>query len=74
MEEKQWNVILKKIRRNVPVLMNPAVEKVSAVNVLLIIGIWVSFRDVYSLPRLRELTTVRLKNLSKPINKFVYSN
>jgi hypothetical protein len=69
MEEKQWNVILKKIRRNVPVLMNPAVEKVSAVNVLLIIGIWVSFRDVYSLPRWRELTTVRSKNLSKPINR-----
>jgi len=31
--------------------MNPAVEKVNAVNVLLIIGIWVSFPDVYSLPR-----------------------
>ena len=69
MEEKQWNVILKKIRRNVPVLMNPAVERANVVNALLIIGIWVSFRDVYSLPRWRELTTVQSKNLSKPINR-----
>ena len=77
MEEKQWNVILEKIRRNVPVLMNPAVEKVNVVNVLPIIGTWESFRDVCSLPRWRELTTVQLKNLLKHINKirisyFVY--
>ena len=71
MEEKQWNVISKKTRVIVPVHMNPAVEKASVVNVLLIIGIWVSFPDVYSLPKLKELTTVRLKSLSKPINKFV---
>lgn len=67
MEEKQWNVISKKIRVIVPVLMNPAVEKVNAVNVLLIIGIWGSFPDVYSLLRWREPMTVQLKNLSKPI-------
>jgi len=42
---------LKKTRGNVLVLMNPAAGKVSAVNVLLIIGIWVSFPDVYSLPK-----------------------
>jgi hypothetical protein len=51
MEEKQWNVILKKIRRNVPALMNPAAERENVVNVLLIIGIWVNFRDVYFLPK-----------------------
>jgi hypothetical protein len=69
MEEKQWNVILKKIRRNVPVLMNPAVERASVVNVLFIIGTWVNFPDVYSLPRWKELTIVRLRNLLKPISK-----
>ncbi len=73
MEEKQWNVISKKIRVTAPVLMNPAAERASVVNVLLIIGIWVSFPDVYSLPKLKELTTVRLKGLSKPINRISIS-
>ena len=73
MEEKQWNVILEKIIRNVPVLINPAAEKVNVVSVLPIIGTWVNSPDVYSLPRWRELTTVRLKNLLKPIRK-VMSN
>ena len=49
--------------------MSLVAEKENAVNVLLIIGIWVSFLDVYSLPKQRELTTARLKNLSKPISK-----
>ena len=71
MEEKQWNVISKKTRVIAPVLMNPAVERASVVNVLLIIGIWVNSPDVYSLPRWREPMTVQLKSLSKPINKFV---
>ncbi|MBA7518132.1 hypothetical protein ES705_10198 [subsurface metagenome] len=67
MEEKQWNVISKKIRRNVPVLTNPAAERASVVNVLLIIGIWVNSPDVYSLPRWREPMTVQLKNFLKRI-------
>ncbi len=67
MEEKQWNVISKKIRVIAPVLMNPAVERASVVNVLLIIGIWGSFPDVYSLLRWRKLTTVQSKSLSKRI-------
>ena len=57
MEEKQWNVISKKIRRNVPVLTNPAAERASVVN----------SPDVYSLPRWREPMTVQLKNLLKRI-------
>lgn len=69
MEEKQWNVISKKTRVIAPVLMNPVVERASVVNVLLIIGIWGNFPGVYSLPKLKELTTVRSKNLLKPINK-----
>ena len=73
MEEKQWNVISKKTRVIAPVLMNPAVERASVVNVLLIIGIWVNSPDVYSLPKLKELTTVRLKSLSKPINRISIS-
>jgi hypothetical protein len=64
---------LEKIREIALVLMNPAVEKASAVNALLIIGIWGSFRDVYFLPRWRGLMTVRSKNLLKPIRK-VMSN
>ena len=62
---------MKKTRVIAPVLMNPAVERVSVVNVLLTIGIWVNFPDVYSLPRWRGLMTVRLKDLLKRINKFV---
>jgi len=42
---------LKKIREIAPALMNLATEKVSAVNVLLIIGIWVNYPGVYSLPK-----------------------
>jgi len=57
--------------------MNPVVERASVVNVFLIIGIWVNFPDVCSLPRWREPTTARLKNLLKRINRisiwyFVY--
>ena len=63
---------MKKIREIVPVPTNPAVERANVVNVLPIIGIWASFRDVCSLPRWRELTTVRLKNLLKHIGKLVY--
>ena len=48
--------------------MSLAAGKASVVNVLLIIGIWVSFPDVCSLPKWRELTTVLLKNLSKLMN------
>jgi len=51
MEEKQWSVISKKTRVIAPVPMDLAVERANVVNALLIIGIWESFRDVYSLPR-----------------------
>ena len=60
---------MKKTRIIAPVPMNPVAERVSVVSALFIIGTWVNFPDVYSLPRWRKLTTVRLKNLLKPINK-----
>jgi len=51
MEEEIWNVILKRIKRNVFVLMNLALERVNVVSVSLIIKIWVKFRDVYFRPK-----------------------
>ena len=49
MEEKQWNAIIKKIKRNVFVPMNHAAGKENVANVSPTIGTWESFRDVYSL-------------------------
>jgi len=51
MEERQWNVILKKIREIATVLMNLAVERASVVNALFITRGWVSFPVVYSHPK-----------------------
>jgi len=51
MEEGRWNAILKRIKRNVFVLMNPAAERANVVNVSLTTRIWASFPDVYFLPK-----------------------
>ena len=49
--KKRWNVISKKTRVIALVLMNLVVEKVNAVNVLLIIGTWANCPGVYSHPK-----------------------
>ena len=64
---------IEKNKRNCTCTYEPCSRKGKCCEcIVLIIGTWVNFPDVYSLPRWRELTTVRLKNLLKPISKFVY--